>query len=291
MPVNNFLTYLQKEHRYSEHTITAYKNDLSQLSEYLSSHFELSDIKVAEPQMLRSWVVSMMEEGLNTRSINRKISTINSFYEFLLKKGMIKEVPTAKIIRPKQNKSLPKFVNQKEMNLLLDEFEFEDDYAGQRDRIIMEVLYSTGMRLSELIGLKESDFSFYEKTLKVLGKGNKERIIPLADNMSLKIEAYLKLKQKHFSSPYILLTDKGEKLYPKFVYRKVNYYLSSVTSSTHKSPHVLRHTFATHMLNNGADLNTIKEILGHANLSATEVYTHNSIEKLKTIYKQAHPRA
>ena len=291
MLIDDFLTYLQKEHRYSFNTIKAYQNDLGQLSSYLLSHFDLPDLEKVESQMLRSWVVELMEQGLNTRSINRKISSINSFYEFLLKKQKIKAVPTAKIIRPKQSKSLPKFISQKEMAELLDEFEFERDYSGQRDMIIMEVLYSTGMRLSELIGLKDSDFSSYQNTLKVLGKGNKERIIPLVKTMSNKIENYLLLKRGLFLNPYLILTDKGQKLYPKFVYRKVNYYLSKVTSSTHISPHVLRHTFATHMLNNGADLNTIKEILDHANLSATEVYTHNSIEKLKNIYKQAHPRA
>src|SRR5690554_64948 len=291
MPIEAFLIYLEKERRYSVHTITAYRNDLSQLAIYLETNFELLDVQLADSQMLRSWLVSLMEDGLSTTSINRKISAVKSLYIFLLKKGSIKAVPTAKIISPKQKKSLPKFVNLKEMNSLLDDFSFDNDFSGQRDLIMLEILYGTGLRLSELIGLKESDFDQYKKTFKVLGKRNKERIVPLGDSISQQLETYLLLKQQSFSSPQILLTDKGKKLYPKFVYRRVNYYLSGITSSKHKSPYVLRHTFATHMLNNGADLNTIKEILGHSSLSATQVYTHNTIEKLKNVYKQAHPRA
>lgn len=291
MAVDQFLNYLEKERRYSAHTIVSYRNDLTQLSNFLLEDFDLNQVENATTQMLRSWIVALMELGLTAKSVNRKISAAKSYYNYLLRREQIEVSPTAKLVVPKMKRSLPKFIKSSEMDSLLDDMQFDDDFAGQRDRLIIEVLYACGLRLSELIGLREGDFSRYESTLKVLGKRNKERIIPLHTKVQQLLQAYLELKNKQHDSPYIFLTDKGEKLYPKFVYRKVNDYLGQVTSAKQKSPHVLRHTFATHMLNNGADLNTIKEILGHANLSATEVYTHNTIEKLKSIYKQAHPRA
>jgi integrase/recombinase XerC len=291
MAVNQFLNYLEKERRYSAHTIVSYRNDLTQLSNFLQEDFDLSQVENATTQMLRSWIVALMELGLTAKSVNRKISSAKSYYNYLLRKEVIEASPTTKLVVPKIKRSLPKFIKSSEMETLLDDMQFEDDFAGQRDRLIIEVLYACGLRLSELIGLRDGDFSRYESTLKVLGKQNKERIVPLHSKVQKLMQTYLDLKGQQHESPYIFLTDKGEKLYPKFVYRKVNHYLSQVTSAKRKSPHVLRHTFATHMLNNGADLNTIKEILGHANLSATEVYTHNTIEKLKSIYKQAHPRA
>lgn len=291
MVVDQFLNYLEKERRYSAHTITSYRNDLSQLSNFLEEDFDLDKIEEASTQMLRSWVVALMELGLTAKSVNRKLSAVKSFYNYLLRKEMIEVSPTAKLVLPKIKKSLPKFVKSSEMNTLLEEMSFENDFSGKRDLVLIEVLYACGLRLSELIELKERDFNRYESTLKVLGKRNKERIVPLHTKVKDLLSEYMQLKKEQFDSHFIFLTDKGEKLYPKFVYRKVNDYLSQVTSAKQKSPHVLRHTFATHMLNNGADLNTIKEILGHANLSATEVYTHNTIEKLKSIYKQAHPRA
>ncbi len=290
MPIDQFLIHLERERRYSQHTITAYRNDLLQLQDFLNDEYE-ERVVSANSQMLRSWLVQMIENGITSKSVNRKISSAKSFYNYLLRQGEIKVSPTLKLISPKTQKPLPAFVKVSEMENLLDDFHFENDFFGKRDSIIIEILYSCGIRLSELIGIKDTDIDFFKETLKVLGKRNKERIVPLHKKVILQIREYQELKNKLFNEPVLLLTDKGKKLYPKFVYRKVNYYLSQVTTSKKKSPHVLRHTFATHMLNNGADLNTIKEILGHANLSATEVYTHNSIEKLKNVYNQAHPRA
>lgn len=291
MPIDAFLNYLEKERRYSAHTVTAYRNDLIQLTDFLAVEFEISNPKKANSQMLRSWMASLVENGLNNRSVNRKISTVKSYYNFLLRKSEIEKLPTHKLMTLKIKKSLPKFIKVTEMDNLLDGLEWGKDFSSLRDRLILSILYAGGLRLSEMIALQEKDFNLYEGSIKVLGKRNKERIVPLHDEVLELLKEYIECKKGQFTSPYIFLTDKGEKLYSKFVYRTVNYYLGQVTTAQHKSPHVLRHTFATQMLNNGADLNTIKEILGHANLSATEIYTHNTIEKLKTIYKQAHPRA
>ena len=290
MHINQFLDWLLKEKRYSEHTVKAYETDLIQFEEFLKSTYD-TGLTNANSAMLRSWVVALMESGINTKSVNRKISSLKSLYNFLHRKNVIEVLPTSKLVSPKVKKPLPSFIKNAEMDALFENFEFSDDYAGKRDELIMEILYSCGIRLSELIGIMEGNVNLHDASLKVLGKRNKERIVPLHVELIKKLKAYRNIKEKTFDSPYLLLTDKGQKMYPKFVYRKVNYYLSQVTTSKKKSPHILRHTFATHMLNNGADLNTIKELLGHTNLSATEVYTHNSIEKLKNIYKQAHPRA
>jgi len=290
MPIESFLQYLEKEKRYSTHTLISYQTDLMQVQKFLDREFELT-IQVANSQALRSWLVSLMEKGISPKTVNRKISSLKSFYNYLLKQGEITSLPTLKLVSPKVQKPLPAFFKTSEMDELLNLFSFDDDFEGKRDALIIEVLYSCGIRLSELIGLKDTSIDFYGNSIKVLGKRNKERMVPIHTKLMNQLKPYLKEKKEAHSSPYLFLTDKGEKLYPKFVYRKVNDYLSQVTTSSKKSPHVLRHTFATHMLNNGADLNTIKEILGHSSLSATEVYTHNSIEKLKNIYKQAHPRA
>lgn len=293
MSIKDFLKYLSSEKRYSKHTLLAYENDLAQLQLYLEEVYQLSELDQAEDMMLRSWIVSLLELGMETRSINRKISSCKSYYSFLLRKGKIKQLPTGKLSSPKVKKSLPKFVREGEMDNLFQEIEYEPGFVGSRDQLILEIFYASGIRLSELIGIKVRDVNLEEANMKVLGKRNKERIVPLHKQLVEKIRSYLSLRKENGfdAAVELILTDKGEKLYPKFVYRKVNYYLGQVTSMQKKSPHVLRHTFATHMLNNGADLNTIKEILGHANLSATQIYTHNSIEKLKSIYNQAHPRA
>lgn len=290
MPITQFLNHLQKNRRYSLHTVKAYQSDLDQLRRYLRSNYDLN-VAEANSSSLRSWVVSLMENGTQNKSVNRKISTIKSFYKFLLMQGLIQVNPTDRIISPKISKPLPSFVREKEMDNLLDEFQFEESFSGIRDKIILELLYSSGIRLSELIGLRLQDIDLGQSQMKVLGKRNKERIIPLHRVILSSIKTYLIEREKVAQDAMLLLTDSGKKMYPKFVYRKVNYYLGQVTTTSKKSPHILRHTFATHMLNNGAELNTIKEILGHANLSATQVYTHNTIEKLKSIYKQAHPRA
>lgn len=293
MSKSKFLQYLQTERRYSNHTIVAYQNDLNQLELFAKEEFDILELKEVDSMVLRSWMVTLLESGMDARSINRKISTCKSYYTYLLRNGKIKSLPTSKLSSPKAKKALPKFVKENEMIHLFDEIDFPKDKLGIRDYLIIEILYSCGVRLSELIGIKTKDVDLNNSSIKVLGKRSKERIIPIHKGLLLQIKKWIEIKQEepNYNQQYLLVTDKGEKLYPKFVYRKVNYYLGQVTSLQKKSPHVLRHTFATHMLNNGAELNTIKEILGHANLSATQIYTHNSIEKLKNIYNQAHPRA
>ena len=290
MLIIEFLDHLKKNRRYSLHTITAYESDLAQLQKYLKKQYDL-EVAEANSASLRSWVIELLETGTQNKSVNRKISTLKSFYKFLMKEGYISLNPTDKLISPKVASSLPQFVREVEMDNLLDEFQFEESFKGVRDKMIIELLYSSGIRLIELVNLQVSDLDLVDSQIKVVGKRNKERIIPLHQALIRTMKSYLFEREKVALEPYLLLSDSGKKMYPKFVYRKVNYYLGQVTTSSKKSPHVLRHTFATHMLNNGAELNTIKEILGHANLSATQVYTHNTIEKLKNIYKQAHPRA
>lgn len=290
MPIAQFLNHLQKNRRYSLHTIKAYESDLMQLQQYLQVQYEIK-IGEANSSSLRSWVIDLLETGTQNKSVNRKISTLKSFYKFLLKEGQVFSNPTDKLISPKVSQPLPHFIRESEMDNLLDEFHFENSFKGIRDKMILELLYFSGIRLSELINLQLKDVDLSESQIKVIGKRNKERIIPLHRMLLSAISSYLIEREKVALDPNLLLTDSGKKMYSKFVYRKVNYYLGQVTTASKKSPHILRHTFATHMLNNGAELNTIKEILGHANLSATQVYTHNTIEKLKNIYKQAHPRA
>jgi integrase/recombinase XerC len=242
--------------------------------------------------MIRSWIVYLMEHKVVPRSINRKLTTLKSFYKFLVREGMVEQNPMRKITSPKTSKRLPVFVDRERMDTLLDQAEFGEGYAGLRNKLIVEMFYSTGMRLSELVNLKEIDIDFHNDTLKVLGKRNKERLIQFSFKFSLLLKEYLAEKEKYFGGNQALfLTDRGRKIYPKMVYLIVTKHLAGVTTLDKKSPHVLRHTFATHMLNNGAELNAVKELLGHANLSATQVYTHNTIDKLKTIYKQAHPKA
>jgi integrase/recombinase XerC len=236
----------------------------------------------------------MIEGGVSARTVNRKITALKSFYRYLLRQGLITVNPMDKVLSPRQNKRLPQFMEEDRINMLLDEYEFSPGFPGIRNRLVIEMLYITGMRLSELINLKNDDIDYHKLTVKVLGKRNKERLIPFHRSYLGVFRDYLNLREETFGAPdhdHFLVTDKGKPLYEKFVYRVVNRYLRFVTTMEKRSPHVLRHTFATHMLNRGADLNAIKEILGHANLSATQVYTHNTFEKLRTIYKQAHPRA
>lgn len=242
--------------------------------------------------MIRSWLVSMLEQGIGTRSINRKLTTLKSFYKYLLRNGVLEINPMQKITSPKTPKRLPVFVEKDKMQFLLDHVDFGNGYAGMRNKLILELFYATGMRLSELVGLTETDLDFHHDTIKVLGKRNKERLIPFGKKIELLIKSYLEEKKNSFGENDLLfLTDKGQPVYSRMVYKIVNRYLNEVTTLEKKSPHVLRHTFATHLLNNGAELNAVKELLGHANLSATQIYTHNTIDNLKRIYKQAHPKA
>jgi integrase/recombinase XerC len=295
--LGRFIQYLSSEKRYSNHTVVNYKSDLQQFLFFIQNEFDVSAIEDANPEMIRSWFVSLLENRVSPRSVNRKKTTLKSFYKYAIKVGKITENPILKVLSPKTAKRLPEFIDEDKMLFLLNQFDFENenDFLRIRDRLIMEMFYATGMRLSELINLKTSDVSLSENSVKVLGKRNKERIIPFGSNLKKLIQDYLTQKILYVKEikydDWFFVTEKNKKLYSKLVYRLVYYYISAVATNHKKSPHVLRHTFATHMLNHGADLNTIKEILGHANLAATQVYTHNSIEKLKSLYKQAHPKA
>jgi len=288
--IHRFVDYLRSEKRSSVHTITAYHNDLLQFQTFIQSEHSLSDVQHATSDMVRNWLVSFHDEKLEATSIKRKISTLKSFYKYLNKTGITTANPMLKVTAPKLKKRLPVFVEEKNLSQLFSANYFTHDFSGLRDRLMIEMLYQTGIRRAELINLKEKNIS--NNSIKVLGKRNKERIIPISPVLTQLIEAYQsQKKQMEFSADHLLVLDNGKKLYEKFVYNKVNAYLNAITTAEKKSPHVLRHTFATHMLNNGADLNAIKELLGHSSLAATQVYTHNSIEKLKNTYLQAHPRA
>lgn len=290
--VASFFIYLQHEKRYSKHTLISYETDLRQLAVYLSATYEITDISLASYQMLRSWLLSLAGEDLKPRSLARKIACLKSYYTFLHKQGTIPLNPTLRLKSPKLEKRLPAFVEEKKMDILLDEIAFPEGFEGIRDKLILELLYGTGIRLSELIGIKETDYNHYDHTLKVLGKGDKERIVPINKTLSTLISTYLAQKNTEESkNNYLIVTDKYDKLYPVFVQRIVKKYLSLVTTLEKKSPHVLRHTFATHLLDRGADLNSIKDMLGHGSLAATQVYTHNSLEKLKKVFEKAHPKA
>ena len=288
MYIDVFLNFIKTEKRLSSHTVKSYSSDLKQFSKYLSKECNInSDINQVTFQTIRSWIVFLLENNINPRSVNRKISVLKSYYKFLLQEGILSYNPMIKIISPKTSKRLPSFVDKDDIQNLLDKVKFENNYIGHRDRLIIEFFYVTGIRLSELINIKISDIDFNNNYIKVLGKRNKERLIPLSNNMTNKLKNYV---NENDISEY-LFNNKGKKMYSKLVYRLVKKHLNLVSSIDNKGPHVLRHTFATHMLNNGADINAIKELLGHSNLNATQVYTHNSIEKLKSVYNQAHPRA
>lgn len=289
-----FLQYLEREKRYSAHTLVSYGTDLQQFSDYFRDQYEVEDLEDVKAPMVRSWIAHAMQQGIARSSINRKLSSLKSFFRFALKHGLVEVSPMEKVISVKKAKVLPVFVKEEEMERLLDHSVFKPGFAGKRDRLILELLYTTGMRLSELCGLQHQDFDARKNTIKVLGKRAKQRIIPVMQEVADQYQDYCLEKEKMFAGAadtHILVTDRGKMIYPKYVYRLVNHYLSGVTTRSRKSPHVLRHTFATHMLDHGADLNAIKEILGHASLSATQIYTHNSIEKIKNVYKQAHPKA
>lgn len=287
---DNFIQYLQFEKRLSDHTLVAYTGDLDQFFDFLRTTYEINNIKEITHSVVRSWIVQLMEQKISSRSVNRKITTLKTFYSYLLRQKVVSESPMLKILSPKTSKRLPVFVEKDNMDLLIDTIAFGDDFEGCRNKLVIELFYATGIRLSELINLKEANVDLNLCQLKVLGKRNKERIVPFNNELKNSIGKYLELKSG-LSQEFLFVMKNGKKLYEKFVYRIVNKYLSDVTTIDKRSPHVLRHSFATHMLNNGADLNAIKELLGHANLAATQIYTHNTVEKLKTIHKQAHPKA
>lgn len=290
--VTLFINYLAYERRFSAHTIKAYKSDLQQFSSYLSHYFPATKLEQANHKTLRTWIVSLVENKIGYRSINRKIASLRAFYTFLLKREYIDENPTLQLQTLKSKKTLPSFIQEEELLKLLDRLEFKNTFEGWRDKLILELLYGTGIRLSELISLRESDINLNENRIKVLGKRNQERIIPFPTSLNRVIEKYN--TQKSFTgkrNERLLVTSQDMPCYPMMIYRIVRKYLITCTSSDRHSPHVLRHTYATHLLNKGADLNAIKEMLGHASLSATQIYTHNTLDKLKKIFDQAHPKA
>lgn len=285
-----FIDYLRFQKRMSSNTLLSYENDLNQFEEYCIGN--QSNVEQADFHLVRGWIVEMIENKISVRSVNRKLSTLKSFYRFLIREGQVVHNPLDKIVTSKTTKRLPVFVEQGQILHLLDEIDFGEGLIALRNRLIIEMFYRTGIRLSELINLKDYDVDTAQKTIKVLGKRNKERLIPFASDFVRQIEQYRQERNDKISAAKtFFLGLKGKKMYEKEVYRIVHKYLSMVTTLEKKSPHVIRHTFATHLLNNGADLNAIKELLGHANLTATQIYTHNSFEKLKEIYKKAHPRA
>jgi integrase/recombinase XerC len=311
MVLERFVKYLQYEKRFSPHTVTAYQNDLKQFLLHTATSGQATklsadetdskialltaDINVVTYNDIRDWIVELMNNQQTAKSVNRKIASLRTFFKFLLREGVITSNPASKIQAPKIPKRLPVVVEEdKIMSLLSNNENFENDFTGIRDKLIIEMLFGTGIRLAELVGLKDTDVDLYSNTIKVLGKRNKERIIPINNELKALLINYLALKKSenlYNNSLTLFVTSKGAAAYPKMVYLIVHKYLSYISTQDKKSPHVLRHSFATSLLNNGADLNSIKELLGHANLSATQIYTHNSVERLKSIYKQAHPKA
>lgn len=289
--IHEFLGYLRTEKRYSVHTQIAYENDLKEAFLFFEEEFELCDITKLSGSMVRTWVMSLSDAGRDPKSVHRKISSLRSFYKYQIRQGYLSASPLSEITLPKLRKKLPVFVEEDKMGLLLDNISFGNDFVGIRNKAIIELFYGTGMRLSELVGLDLIDVDFSRKTVKVLGKRNKERLIPVPLETLQTLMAYLEQRKNMFpGSEALFITEKGGRVYAKLVYNVVKAHLSAITTQQKKSPHVLRHTYATHLLNNGADINAIKELLGHANLSATQIYTHNTPEKLKKIHSRAHPR-
>jgi integrase/recombinase XerC len=290
--IYQFLDYLKFERRYSKHTLLSYENDLEQFFQYLVSQFGCPDLEIISSSMVRSWLAELKEDEISSKTINRKISSLKSFYKYQLKTGALIKSPMGTIIAPKISKRLPQFVEQIDMDHLFQHMPFSDDWKGRTERLVILLFYSTGMRLSELIQLKESQIDASHQQVKVLGKGNKERIIPINKDLISQLQLYIAEKPtKAKSSEHLFVTESGKPLQPRSVYSFIHAKLAEVTTIKKKSPHILRHSFATHLMNNGADLNAVKELLGHSSLAATQVYTHNTIEKLKDVFKKAHPKA
>ena len=292
---SSFINYLSQEKRYSPHTIMAYKKDLDQFDVYLKAFYDGIALSEVKHRHIRSWMVELVGKQVSSRSINRKLSTLRSYYKYLKRAEIIDYDPMLKILPPKNGKKLPAIIQEKSLDALMKlNEELPNTYAAHRDRLIVELLYSCGIRRSELISLSLKDLDFSNRWMKVLGKGSKERILPLSATLLNKLQIYLELRLYQFENlevgQELFLTNKGKGLYPKFVYNLVHRHISKVSTAEKRSPHILRHSFATHMMNNGADLNAVKELLGHSSLAATQVYTHNSIQKLKEAYKLAHPK-
>lgn len=292
--IQDFLDYLKFQKRYSQHTVISYKNDLDSFFDFLHHQFGDTSLQDIKTTFIRSWLAELKQQGMESKSINRKISALKSFFKYQLRRQSISVSPMATIISPKINKRLPQFVDKDAITTLFQHVEFPDTWEGKTQRLLIELFYNTGMRQAELVGLKEKYIAKSNSSIKVLGKGNKERIIPVSKQLMNQVQDYMLAKKKVFETSddvFLLINARGKKLNPKYVYNTVNKYLSLVTTIDKKSPHVLRHTFATHLMNGGADLNAVKELLGHSSLAATQIYTHNTIEKLKDIHKKAHPKA
>jgi len=288
----SFINYLRYEKRYSPHTVIAYSKDLDQFVSYCTEVIGGFDINRVDTKLVRSWIVVLMEQQLSPRSVNRKVTTIKAFFKYLMKEHLVEKNPGVNLPLPKIRKKLPTFVDEKNLNHLLDDGFFTDDFKGIRDKLIISLLYGTGIRLAELMTLRDADINFSEFLIKVLGKRQKERVIPYPRNINGLLLQYIEARNIEigFKPERLLVTEKGKPVYEKLIYRVVKNNLEKVTSLEKKSPHVLRHSYATHLLNKGADLNAVKELLGHSNLAATQIYTHTTFEKLHDIYKQAHPR-
>jgi len=288
----SFVNYLKYEKRYSSHTVVAYNIDLDQFVHYCTEMVGDFNVKGINSKLVRSWIVHLMEQNLSARSVNRKVTTIKSFFKYLMKEQVVENNPVLNLTLPKVRKKLPNFVEENNLHHLLDDGFFSHDFVGIRDKLIVSLFYETGMRLAELMVLKESDFSRKENLVRVLGKRKKERVIPYPTEINNLIDLYVNQRNETVKceTDRLLVTEKGKPVYEKLIYRVVTNNLAKVTSLEKKSPHVLRHTYATHLLNKGADLNAVKELLGHSNLAATQIYTHTTFERLHDIYKQAHPR-
>jgi integrase/recombinase XerC len=292
--VAEFLEYLTFQKRYSKHTIISYENDLSGFFDYIEKEYKIDAVNEVNASIVRTWLASLKEDKLSSKTINRKISSLKAFFKYQLKLKKITASPLATITSLKVSKRLPSFVDEKSIQTLLTHDYFPETFEGKTNYLIFELLYQTGMRRSELINLKESDINKNAATVKVLGKGNKERIVPVNNQLLHIVEQYVAEKKQEFPelfSETLLVSRKGKPLNPKYVYNVVKDHLSKVSTNERKSPHVLRHSFATHLTNNGAEINAIKELLGHSSLAATQIYTHNTIDKLKKVHKQAHPKS
>ena len=294
MHFKSFIDYLLLEKNYSKLTIKAYQRDLNEFSDFINLEFHINSIEAVNYSQIRSWIVQLVERNISNRTVNRKVSALNSYYKFLLKTETIQVNPLAKHRALKSSKKIQVPFSENEISIVLDELYYKDDFEGQRNKLIIELFYSTGIRRIELIELKLKDVDLSNKTLKVLGKRNKERFVPLLPPVIQSLKLYLidRNKLEYIADPDALfLTKKGVKIYETLVYRLINEYFSLASSKVKKSPHILRHSFATHLLNQGADLNAVKELLGHSSLAATQVYTHNSISELKKVYLNTHPRS
>ncbi len=294
MKQNTFFQYLQFEKRCTHRTIETYQADLNQFLNFFRTTYQFRSVEQITHLHIRSWIVQLMQNKISPRSIRRKLSVLKTYFKFLLKTGAVVHNPMLKVIAPKAGKPLPVFINESSLKFLFEEVDFGEGFNGLRSRLILELFYGTGIRRAELIQLKPRDIDFSNNRIKVFGKGRKERFVPIAPYLKTLIFNYMEQRASFFPGsavPYLFLTDKGKTLYPKFVYNLVHRFLSMVSTVEKRSPHVLRHSFATHLVDNGADLNAVKELLGHASLAATQVYTHNSVKRLQKVYQQAHPKA